>query len=108
MYWITGILGLVLMIAPFLAGYANNPAALWSSMVLGLIVLAVSIYKGVTHDQARWEYIVVAIAGLLAVFAPFIFGFSAVTVALWTVIAIGGLMAFVGGYEGFFASPQPK
>lgn len=108
MYWITGVLGLVLMLAPFLAGYSNTPAALWSSIVLGLIVLAVSIYKGVTHDEARWEDAIIAITGLLAVFAPFVFGFSAITVAVWTSIAVGGLMAFLAGYEGFFARPQPK
>ncbi len=108
MYWITGVLGLVLMLAPFLAGYSNNPGALWSSIILGLLVLAVSVYKGVTHDEARWEDAIIAIAGLVAVFAPFMFGFSSLTVAVWATIVIGGLMAFLASYEGFFAKPQPK
>lgn len=108
MYWITGVLGLALIIAPFVMNYSNNPAALWTSIILGAIVLLVSAYKAWAKDEARWEYMVAGIAGLLAVFAPFILGFSALTTAMWTSIILGGLLAFLAGYEGFFAKPRTQ
>jgi hypothetical protein len=108
MYWVSGILGAGLMLLPFLMGYTDVSTVLWSSIILGLIALGVSIYKGVTQDQARWEYIVVGIVGLLAVFAPFMFGFSTLTLVVWAFVIIGGVMAIFGGYEGFFARPQTK
>lgn len=106
MYWITGLFGLAFIIAPFVMGYSNTPAALWSSIILGAIVFLVSAYKAWAKDEAMWEYMVAAIVGLLAVFAPFVLGFSALTMALWTSIILGGLLAFLAGYEGFFAKPR--
>lgn len=108
MYWVTGILGLALMVAPFLLGYTSNPTAFWTSLVAGLVVLAVSLYKAITHDQARWEYMVATVVGLLAVFAPFVLGFGTLTMAVWTMVILGGLVAIFAGFEGFFARPQTK
>ncbi|MCB0163962.1 MAG: SPW repeat protein [Anaerolineae bacterium] len=106
MYWLTGVLGLILVIAPFIVGYSENLAALWTSLILGLIVVAVSFYKALSKDTARWEYGVAAVMGLAAVFAPFIFGFSAMATAMWTVIILGAIIALLAGYQGFFARPQ--
>ena len=35
MYWLTGVLGLILVVAPFIMGYTENLAALWTSIILG-------------------------------------------------------------------------
>lgn len=106
MYWLTGILGVVLIIAPFILGYSSNQAALWSSMLIGLVVALVSLYKALSKDTARWEYAVAAAMGLVAVFAPFMFGFSTIATAMWATIILGAIIAFVAGYQGFFAKPQ--
>lgn len=106
MIWFTGFLGLLLVLAPFVMGYTNNALALWTSIIMGLIVLGVSVYKGVKHDKAQWEYMVIAIVGLLVIFAPFILGFSTITIAVWTLIILGGILAILAGFEGFFAKPQ--
>ena len=106
MYKFTATLGILLILAPFVMGYYDAPTAMWTSIILGLLAAGVSLYKGWAKDTARWEYMIAAIVGLLAVFAPFVLGFSAVTVAVWTVIILGALLAFLGGYEGFFTKPQ--
>ena len=108
MYWITLILGLALIVAPFGLGYSGEPMALWTSIVLGLVVTLVSAYKAWARDTARWEYMVASIAGLLAVLAPFILGFSTLTMAVWASIILGALLAFLAGFEGFFAKPQAR
>jgi hypothetical protein len=44
--WFTLILGAWTVISPWVYGYAGNLAALWNSVILGLIVLALSIWSG--------------------------------------------------------------
>ncbi len=42
MYWIIGILGLALMVAPFVVGYGNNTIGMWSTFLLGAVVVILS------------------------------------------------------------------
>lgn len=44
MHWINLILGVWVFIAPWLLGYAANTPALWSNLVVGLILVISSIY----------------------------------------------------------------
>jgi hypothetical protein len=46
MYWLTGLLGLALVVAPFALGYSGDPTALWSSIILGTVVALVAIPAG--------------------------------------------------------------
>lgn len=106
MYWFTALLGIAMAIAPFVQGYQDNPMAMWASIVLGVVVLAASLYEGIDTDHAKWEWWVAGIAGLLAVIAPFVFGFTTLTVALWTFLILGAAIVILAGYEIFFAE-QP-
>jgi hypothetical protein len=99
MYWISGVLGLALIVAPFALGFSGNSTALWSSIVLGAAVAVVSAIKGLMHDTARWEYWVVGILGLAVVVAPFALGFSALHLALWSSIILGAIVAALSGYQ---------
>ena len=47
--WVTGIVGVWLIIAPWAAGFASNMAAMWTHLVLGILVVAAS-------GWAVWEY----------------------------------------------------
>lgn len=108
MYWITGILGLALILAPFVLGYSNNPTAQWTSIILGAVVAVVSLLEGWLKNVSKWEYWVAGLAGLLAVIAPFVLGFSALSAALWTCVILGALVAILAGYEVFRAPPATR
>lgn len=99
MYWVTLILGLVLILAPFIVGYNDNPSALWTSFILGAVMALVSGYKAAVRDFSNWEYAVAGLAGLLAILAPFALGFTAETTAMWTVIVLGFLALIVSIYQ---------
>jgi hypothetical protein len=101
MYWLTGILGLAFGIAPFILGYSNNPTAMWTSIGLGAVVVILSAIEAVDETKGRWEYWLAGIAGLAAVIAPFVFGFSTITWALWVSVAFGLLILLISGYEIF-------
>ncbi len=89
MYWATGILGILLIIAPFVLGYSGNSGALWTGVILGAITLIVSLIKAFAHDVSQWEYWVTGLMGILAIIAPFVLGFTAVSVAMWASIILG-------------------
>lgn len=102
MYWLTGILGLAMAVAPFALGYRDHTFAMWTSVILGVVVLLASIYEGMDERQAKWEWWVVGLAGILAVIAPFAFGFTTMTMAFWAMLILGALVAILAGYETFF------
>ena len=106
MFWLTGLLGLAMAVAPFVFGYNTNTVAMWTSVVLGLIVVVASAFEGLDERKAKWEWWVAGIAGILAVIAPFAFGFTLTTLALWTIIVLGVIVLLVAGYEVFFVE-QP-
>jgi hypothetical protein len=99
MYWITGILGILLIIAPFVFNYTSDPAALWSNIILGALVVIVSAIKGFIPDRTRWEYWLAALLGLLAILAPFVLNFTFAYAALWSSIILGVVTAVLAGYK---------
>jgi bacteriorhodopsin len=106
MFWFTGILGILLVIAPFVLGFMTNPMAMWSSIILGLLIVIVSGVKAAMHDAARWEYWVAGILGILSVVAPFVLGFSALHRALITSIVLGFIVVLLAGYQLFTPHQQ--
>lgn len=102
MYWVTGILGFVLMAAPYFFKYTNNATALWASLLFGAGVILVSFIEGFARGRGRWEYWVAALAGIAIILAPFVFGFGIVTAALWTSITVGILITVVAGSELYY------
>ncbi len=106
MYWITGILGLAFAIAPFVLGYSTNIVATWTSVILGVVVLATSVIEYFQADKEQWEYWVAGIVGLLAIVAPFLLGFGSYVGATWTSIIAGVLLILTAGSK--ISRGQPK
>ena len=106
MYWITGILGILLIFAPFVLGYSGDSPALWSNIILGAIVVIVSAIKGFVPDRTRWEYWLAALMGLLAILAPFVLHFTVAVTALWTSIILGIVIAVLAGYKALSMNQQ--
>lgn len=100
-YWLTGILGIITIIAPYLFGYSFDLAALWTSLIIGAILLITSIFEGMAAGREKWEYWIVGITGIAAVLAPFVFGFSTLTAAFWTLVIIGVITVIAAGAKLF-------
>ncbi|MBI2196652.1 SPW repeat protein [Candidatus Daviesbacteria bacterium] len=89
MYLLTGFLGLISIVSPYMFGYSTNSAALWASLIVGAVLIVASILEGIAADKERWEYWVIGAAGVGAVLAPFALGFSTLASALWALVIIG-------------------
>lgn len=110
MFWITGLLGLVLATAPWIFNYSGDNTAMWTSVIVGGVVVVASAVKGWMQqseiEDANWEYWVAALAGIVAIGAPFVLGFTALTAALWTSIIVGALVLIASGYEVIITQPK--
>ena len=97
MYWLTGLAGAILMAAPYIFGYSDNTSALWTSLLVGLVVVVASIWEGLEIRKNNWEYWVAGIVGIFAILAPFLLGFGSHQTATWTSMIMGGLIAVLAG-----------
>ena len=93
MYWVTGILGLLLAAAPFLVGYVQNTPALIISVGGGVLVMVMSVLEGLNHEREKWEYWVALVLGVGIISSPFLFGFNNHFEAVWTTLILGMLIA---------------
>lgn len=106
MYLLTGFLGIIAIVSPYLFGYNDDTVALWTSLIMGGVLLAASILEGIAADREKWEYWVVGVAGLVAILSPFALGFSALSAALWTLVIIGGVTILAAWMKLFPERPR--
>jgi len=76
LFWATGIVGVLLVIAPWVLGYSTDMVAFWSSLILGALIVILSVIKGLVHDRSGWEYWVIGILGILSAIAPFVLAYA--------------------------------
>ena len=90
--WATIGLAAALFLAPFATGYTGAAAALWTSLALAVVIGGLGYWR-----QYRWA----TLAGAVAVIAPWLLGFSGVTLALCSCVLVGAAVVIVDGYAGF-------
>ncbi len=99
MYWITGLVGLAFIVAPFILSYNMDLVATSSSVGLGSFAILVSIIKGAIQDASRWEYWVIVLVGLLAIITPFALGFRMEVRPLDASVILGVIAIVLAGYK---------
>jgi hypothetical protein len=92
MTWVTMIAGITLFLTPFISGYSNSPAALWTSLIMGAVIAVLGYMR-----NYKWA----AVAGLLTFVSPWALGFSGIPAALWDYVVIGAVVAIGNGYLAF-------
>lgn len=95
------ILGLWLIVSPYLFGYTSG--AITNSVILGIIVAILAIVRLATPSQV-WASWLNGIAGLWLIIAPFIVGFS-VAAGYWNEIIVGIIVAVVGFWNASMGMP---
>ncbi len=84
---LNAVLGMLLVVSPWLFGFAAAQAATWVAVISGLVIAGVS--AAAFMRMLEWEERVNFVAGLYVMGAPWLFGFSQVTSAMWTHLLIG-------------------
>lgn len=94
MYWVTRVLGILFATAPFLLNYTNNSGALWTSLILGAITILLSFLQARSKKFLSWEYWTAGAAGIAAIIAPFLLGYTHISQAVVISIVLGLLLSF--------------
>jgi hypothetical protein len=85
------VLGLWLIVSPWVLGYAMETTPAWNAYVLGVIIAVAAIAALVAFHA--WEEWVSVVLGVWLVVSPWILGFAASATALWNQIVVGVIVA---------------
>jgi uncharacterized membrane protein HdeD (DUF308 family) len=105
---ITAILGLLLLLCPWLLGFASVKSASWTAGTGGIVIAVIS--AAALSQRAEWHEWVDLVAGLCLVASPWLFSFTDVTTAAVTHVVLGGLVAALAAIEiwRFHSTPPAK
>jgi hypothetical protein len=95
--WINLVLAACLFIAPWVLGYTEEPMAAWTSFISAIVVGGVALAAIVAFTE--WEEWLSFALGIWVVLAPWVLGFTGVTLAVWTHVILGVLVAAIAAWE---------
>ena len=102
--WVNLVLAILLVISPWVLAFSTG-IAMYNAVIVGLVIGLVAI--GALVAFAQWEEWVNLILGAWAIISPFVLGFAAVTVAMWTHVLIGLVVAVLAAVELWSVTHQP-
>jgi hypothetical protein len=107
--WIVVIAGVWELVAPFILGYANVTAALWNAIIVGILFIILGAWAALTADAATSKTLdwIAVVVGIWLIIAPFVLGYTAVTVALWNAIIVGIIAAACAFFAALRAPTAP-
>ena len=94
---VNAIVGICLMLSPWVLGYAGLASAAWCAWLTGGAMTLVSL--GALVTLAEWEEWVNMLLGAWAVVAPWILGFSATATSVYTHVVAGLIIVSLAAIE---------
>jgi SPW repeat len=91
--WINVLLGIWVIISPFILGFSTLPAAMWNSVATGGAIGILALIRSSAPRQSGWSWTNV-ILGIWLIISPFALGFAS-GVALWNDVILGIIIAIV-------------
>ena len=101
--WSTLVLGLWLMISPFILAFVNRRVlgVLWEDLLLGFGIATFSLCRLLSHRRGRIvfaDWLVVTL-GLLTLINPFLYSYANAPLARWNNWIIGGVVLILALYQ---------
>ena len=91
------VLGLWLIISPWLLQYRDVELAVWNAWILGVIVAIAALAALAKYHE--WEEWVSFVFGAWLVVSPWVLGFTATIAALWNFVVVGLLVAGMAAWS---------
>ena len=98
--WTESVLGLWMIISPWVLGFSDQGAALANFVIVGILLLAAAL--GAMYVPQAWEEWCEAVLGAWMIISPWIVGYPAVHAAKTDAIVIGIIVLILG----FWAAAQ--
>jgi len=105
--WSNMFLGIWLVFSPFILGTAAT-AALWEDIIIGLLIAGFAFLQMLESDKeaaSGYSY-AMAVFGVWALFAPFLFGYANIAVALWNDVIVGTAVALLAFCQGMIGTQK--
>lgn len=95
--WINAFVGALLVISAMVLADTVNLIDVWTVVVLGLLIIAVSVWalSQATHQAAEWAKVVL---GVLLFIAPWVMGYASHALASWNSWIVGVIVVVVAAY----------
>jgi SPW repeat-containing protein len=101
---LAAIIGAILFIAPWAFGFGGTTPA-WDAWIVGVVVAVVAI--AAVAALKEWEIWICLVAGLWLILAPWVLAFSTLTVAVWTHVVLGLILAVLCAFELWLIHSTP-
>jgi len=91
--WMNVLLGIWVIISPFVVQFARLPAAMWNNVIVGIVIAVLALIRTSTPRQVGWSWANV-ILGIWMIISPFALGVMTTTI-LWNNIILGIVIALI-------------
>ncbi len=88
--WANLVLGVWLILSPWLLGFSGTPAAMWNAVLVGVVVGLMALMH--LRGGPMWEEWVSVVLGVWLLLSPWILGFSGMGNAMWNAVIVGLLV----------------
>ncbi|MGB9475336.1 MAG: SPW repeat protein [Candidatus Udaeobacter sp.] len=101
--WVNVLLGIWVLISPFMVQFARLPAAMWNNVIVGIVIALLALIRTSTPWQSGWSWANV-ILGIWMIISPFALG-AMTTAILWNNIILGIVIALVACANATMRTP---
>ena len=98
--WTNLVLGLWLVVSPWVLAFSQNGAALWNALIVGAIFVVLSLLA--LADAKPWEEWSEIVVALWLLVSPWVLGYSALSAAMWNAV----IVAVIVGVLAYTAASQ--
>ncbi|MDZ4225747.1 MAG: SPW repeat protein [Candidatus Andersenbacteria bacterium] len=103
------LVGLWLVLSPFILGYSLLTGALWNAIIVGVLVILLAGMRALGEGyRSAWPSWVNLVLGLWMIVAPFIIGYAGVMAVLWNSIIVGALIVILAAWSALSTPEEQK
>jgi hypothetical protein len=102
--WLNILLGIWVIISPFVLGFSQWPKAMWNNVATGCAVAILAIVRTGMRQQLGWSWANV-ILGIWLIISPFALVFMSGSTALWNNVILGIIITIVAWSNSAAATP---
>ncbi|GGJ06362.1 hypothetical protein GCM10010885_14400 [Alicyclobacillus cellulosilyticus] len=106
MQWRNGLsalIGVWFILAPWILGFSDRTAAVWTSVIIGAVQAIASIWIAVQREAAHgwktWQNWVSCLTGVWFILQPFVLSLSGLAGETWTSVILGIVTAALNLWE---------
>jgi len=97
------ILGVLLLVSPWVLQYTAHETPTWNAWVGGAVVALLAL--AALTQFAAWEEWISAVLGIWLAASPWILGFETVQWAMWSHVVLGALITLLAAWRSWDTRP---